>query len=233
LKRLILSAFAPVGSVVAVRTTERQIVLTFDDGPDPVGTEQVLSALAACRSKATFFVLITRTRRYPTLLREVSAEGHEIGLHGLDHRPLTAFTYREAEARTLAAKSELEQTLDLPVRWYRPPYGRQTPATWFAVRQCGLEPVMWGPTLWDWRDIDQGARLEKARLGAAPGAIVLGHDSFAGPSDGAEPALEPVVDRYDLVRHVVSDYANLGLAATSLEQALKGGTPVRLASFHG
>ena len=66
-----------VGSVTEVRTPSSQIVLTYDDGPDPAGTDRILEALARHDATATFFVLVTRARRYGSLLAEVVSAGHE------------------------------------------------------------------------------------------------------------------------------------------------------------
>jgi peptidoglycan/xylan/chitin deacetylase (PgdA/CDA1 family) len=235
LKHALRRAGAPVGSVEAVRTAEPEIVLTFDDGPDPVGTPAVLDALAAHGATATFFVLLTRVRRHPDLLERVRREGHEIGLHGVDHQRLTRFSYAEVRSRTAAAAQELEGLTGVPLRWFRPPYGAQDPGTWLAVRRTGLVPVLWGPTTWDWRDVGQDERVRKAQEGARPGAVVLAHDAFAGPTDGVADdgrgSREPEVDRFDLVDRVLGAYAGSGLRARSLGDALRHGRLVRSARF--
>lgn len=235
LKRAVKAAVrehsAVVGSIVEVRTDAARIVLTFDDGPGPEGTEQVLGALADHEATATFFVLMTRVARYGSLLDEVLTAGHEIGLHGPDHQPLTTFRYGAAKARTAAAKAELEDRTGRVVRWFRPPYGRQTPATWRAVTSLGLTSVMWGPTIWDWRDVSQDERVWKAQQGAVPGAIVLGHDAFAGAVDGVPQHLVPQFDRGDLIRRVLTAYEGRGLAARSLGDVLANGVPFMAARF--
>lgn len=235
LRRALRRAGAPLGSVDAVRTREPEIVLTFDDGPDPVGTPAVLDALAAHGATATFFVLLTRARRHPDLVERVCREGHEIGLHGVDHQPLPRFPYAEARARTASAARELEALTGLPVRWFRPPYGAQTPLSWLATRRAGLVPVLWGPTTWDWRDVPQDDRVRKAQEGARAGAVVLGHDAFAGVADGAvddgQGLREPDVDRFDLVDRVLRAYAARGLRARSLGDTLRHGSLVRSARF--
>ncbi|MGI3784425.1 MAG: polysaccharide deacetylase family protein, partial [Janthinobacterium lividum] len=165
----------------------------------------------------------------------VRSAGHEIGLHGVDHQRLTRFSYAEVRARTAAAKVELEALTGEPVRWFRPPYGAQTPTTWAAVRRTGLVPVLWGPTTWDWRDLPQEDRVRKAREGAGPGAVVLAHDAFAGVGDGAvdegRGLVEPEVDRFDLVDRVLTAYAEDGLRGRSLGSALELGSLVRAARF--
>jgi peptidoglycan/xylan/chitin deacetylase (PgdA/CDA1 family) len=220
-----------VGSVIAVQTTLPQIVLTFDDGPDPVGTEAVISALAAHRATATFFVLMTRVRMYGSLLGNLLDAGHEIGLHGLDHQPLTSFNHAEAKRRTTDARAALEDHLGSEIRWFRPPYGRQTLRSWHAVTSSGLTPVMWGPTAWDWRDLPQRDRVWKAQQGAIRGAILLGHDAFANESDGASAQPAPVIDRRELVDQVLAAYADHGLNGVSLGTALEHGSAVMAARF--
>lgn len=219
------------GSVVAVRTSRPQVALTFDDGPEPGGTDRVLAALMDAGASATFFVLLTRVRRHGALFDEIVAAGHEIALHGIDHRALPELPPQEVRTALRDGRAELEDRCGTAVRWYRPPYGRQTPRTRWAVARAGMVPVLWGPTTWDWRDVPEERRLEKAVEGVRPGAVVLAHDGFAGAEDGAFDGPPPVLDRGRLIRQVLARYAEQGLGACSLGQALTAGTPVREARF--
>jgi peptidoglycan/xylan/chitin deacetylase (PgdA/CDA1 family) len=219
------------GSVVAVRTGRAQVVLTFDDGPEPGGTDRVLSALADAGATATFFVLLTRVRRHPGLFQDMLAAGHEIALHGVDHRALPDLPPAGLAALLRAGREELEDAAGRAVRWHRPPYGRQTLRTRRAVSRAGLVPVLWGPTTWDWKDVPQAERLDKAQQGVQPGAIVLAHDGFAGPDDGAFDGPPPVLDRGALIAGVLDGYAARGLRACSLGEALDAGSAVREARF--
>lgn len=222
-----------LGSAVAVRTEAPQVVLTFDDGPEPGGTDRVLSALSDAGAGATFFVLLTRVRKYGSLLDEVIAAGHEVALHGIDHRALPTLPPAEVARLVRAGRAELEDAAGRQVRWYRPPYGRQTVRNWHAVTAAGMLPVLWGPTTWDWRNVPDAERLDKAQQGVGPGAIVLAHDGFAGPEDGACDGPPPVLDRGDLVSAVLDGYAARGLRACSLEHALTDGALVRETWFPG
>jgi peptidoglycan/xylan/chitin deacetylase (PgdA/CDA1 family) len=221
----------PIGSVVAVRTTRPHVVVTFDDGPEAGGTDRVLAALAERGATATFFVLLSKVRRHGGLLDEVIAAGHEIGLHGVDHRALPEFRTAEIIQRTRAGKAELEDRTGEVVRWFRPPYGRQTPRTWGAVTAAGLLPVMWGPSTWDWKEATHEERLASAIRGAAPGVILLAHDGFPGPGDGVDDGPAPVLDRGLLMGRVLDAYAERGLHARSLRDALAEGELVRVARF--
>jgi peptidoglycan/xylan/chitin deacetylase (PgdA/CDA1 family) len=231
-KRIVDGRTSWIGSVLSVDTRLPQIVLTFDDGPDPVGTEAILRVLQSCNSRATFFVLLSRVRRYPTLLHEVVDAGHEVALHGLDHRRHAQFSYSDMRSRTLGAKNELEDTIGRYVRWFRPPYGSQTVRTWKAVNDIALTTVLWGPASFDWVDMPQHERVEKAQEHAAPGAILLCHDAFAGVADGAPPEPAPVLDRGDLIERILDRYADSGLTGCSLGDALEHGRTVRAARFH-
>jgi peptidoglycan/xylan/chitin deacetylase (PgdA/CDA1 family) len=222
-----------LGSAVEVRTTAPHVVLTFDDGPEPGGTDRVLSALADAGASATFFVLITRVRRYPALLDEVVAAGHEVALHGTDHRALPTLPPGDVARLVRDGRSELEDAVGAPIRWFRPPYGRQTMRNWRAVVDAGLLPVLWGPTTWDWRDVSPEERLAKAMTGVTRGSIVLAHDGFAGPDDGACDGPPPRLDRGGLVRAVLDGYAERGFSARSLGAALDAGSLVRETWFHG
>jgi peptidoglycan/xylan/chitin deacetylase (PgdA/CDA1 family) len=221
------------GSAVAVRTDEPDVVLTFDDGPEPGGTDRILQALERAGSTATFFVLLTRVRKYRSLLDEVVAAGHEVALHGVDHRALPTLPPDEVAGLLRGGRAELEDAAGRPVRWYRPPYGRQTVRNWRAVTAAGMVPVLWGPTTWDWKDVAHEERLHKAQQDIRPGAIVLAHDGFAGAEDGACDGPPPVLDRGELISSVLEHYAGRGLRSRSLELALDRGSLVRESWFPG
>lgn len=231
LKPLIRRHSAMVGSIVAVRTEQPHVVLSYDDGPEPGGTEQVLQALAERGWTATFFVLVSRARLYPHLLDQTVAAGHEIALHGLTHERLTTLPPAEVLRRCRDGKHELEDLVGRPVRWLRPPYGRQSPATWAAVRRAGMDAVVWGPTSWDSRTATTEERLAKALTGLRAGDILLGHDGFADARDGIDDGPPPLVNRYALGRELLAGIAAKGLEGVSLEVALASGTPFRAAWF--
>lgn len=220
-----------VGSVVAVDTVIPNIVLTYDDGPEPGGTDSILKVLDERQLSATFFVLLSRARRHPGLLAEVADAGHEIALHGLDHKRLTGFSFGEVEQRTRDGRAELEDRIGRRVDWVRPPYGRQTLSSWCAVRSAGLTPVMWGATSWDSREASQSDRIRKAMAGAAPGAILLSHDGHAGPADGVDDGPSPSLNRGELTARILDACRDRGLGAWALRDSLLHGTTVRAAWF--
>lgn len=218
-------------SVVGVETSRPEIVLTFDDGPTPGTTEKILQVLRDHDSTATFFVLSNRATRHPGLLAEVVDAGHEVAVHGPDHRRLTLFTTREVHERTRAARQAIEDLTGHRMRWFRPPYGAQGIRAWRGIRQAGLESVLWGPTFNDWRDLDPTERLRLALDDTRPGSIVLAHDGYAGPCDGVDDGPEPSLDRAAFLHEFLEATSARGLAGVSLSTAVSGGSPAR-ASWH-
>lgn len=222
-----------LGTAWRVRTDAPQIALTFDDGPVRAVTPRILDVLSETDAHATFFVLMTRASPDPGLVRDLQAAGQEIGLHGPDHRSLRRFTAPQVRERTRRAREELEEITATPVRWFRPPYGAQSPAGWAAVRSLGLEPVLWSATTWDWKNVPQAERVDKALSGCSAGSILLAHDGFADRVDGVDDGPQPEVDKPDLLARVLVGLDERGLRATSVSDLLDTGRFDRRMSFSG
>lgn len=223
----------PLGSVVAVDTEAAEFVLTYDDGPEPGATDAILAVLEEHGATATFFMLLTRVRSNPGLVRAVVESGHEIALHGVDHRSIARMGFREVQRRTADARAELEDAAGATVRWFRPPYGAQSLTSFRAVRSTGLMPVLWGATSWDSREATLDERRARSVRGADRGTILLCHDAFAGFADGGRRDDGPTVDRAELARVILLAYRERGLTAKSLGDAAASGRMVRGMWFGG
>ncbi|WP_207919581.1 polysaccharide deacetylase family protein [Micromonospora sp. KC207] len=163
-----------------------RIALTFDDGPDPESTPRFLDVLAEHRVRATFFVLGTMLVRSPWLAADLVAAGHEVAVHGWEHRNLLArgplATYRDL-ARTRAL---VEATTGLAPRFFRPPYGVLTGPALLASARLGLAPVLW--TRWgrDWRaTATPDSVFGTVTAGLDGGDTVLLHDADCAAAPGA------------------------------------------------
>jgi peptidoglycan/xylan/chitin deacetylase (PgdA/CDA1 family) len=225
---------APVGSVAGARPTGRRpalVGLTFDDGPDPDVTPAVLDVLAEAGTRATFFVLVDRANRHPALVRRVVDEGHEIGLHGPDHRRLTTLSAREVRSGLVAAKARLEHLAGTPVHWFRPPFGSQSIATYVAARRAGLMPVVWTAEGEDWVERPATEVADRVVERLRPGGIVLLHDGLAG--DPREPeGPDPLHDvRGEIVDEVIDRLAAHGMRGTTIGDLVGSGRRRRSAWF--
>lgn len=219
-----------LGSVTRVQTTRGDVVLTFDDGPHPSDTPAILDVLARHDARVVFFVLLTRTRRHPELIARLLAEGHEVGLHGADHRRLTGRRPSDVLRELTAAASELAEVTGRPVTWFRPPHGAQSPLTQLAARRAGLTTVLWSDTIWDWKDVPDEARVAKA-LQAVPGSIILAHDGRADADDLATEISTVELDKAALTDRVLDGLAARGLRSITLTDALAAGTADLRVSF--
>lgn len=163
-----------------------RVALTFDDGPHPETTPPVLDALAAAGARATFFVLGRAAALAPHLVRRIASEGHSVGIHGWDHRPLTLSGPGRLRADICRARDAAEDATGAPVRWFRPPYGYRGPAMRRAVRAAGLIPVGWRFAARDWAAATGDDVCDRVLSAIRPRDIVLLHD--AGP--GARRTIE-------------------------------------------
>ncbi len=202
------------------------VIMSYDDGPHPEETVGILDALEECGAHATFFVLISRARRAPWLLREIVERGHELALHGQDHVRLSLLPPDAIASRLVAARSRLEEMAGQRIRWFRPPYGDQTLHSWRATIQADLVPVMWTAEALDWVDVPQERRVASASLIREPGGIILCHDCFPDSIDGVtDRRPPPAFDRGELARAILSNYRGRGLSATTLGDAMARGRP--------
>jgi peptidoglycan/xylan/chitin deacetylase (PgdA/CDA1 family) len=107
----------------------RTVALTFDDGPDPRWTPQILNVLRREQVPATFFVVGSRVAEHGGLVRRTLAEGHEIGSHTYTHENLSTLPAWRARLELLLSQLALAGSAGLNTSLFRPPYGRATRVT--------------------------------------------------------------------------------------------------------
>lgn len=218
--------FGPLPPATSASVDPPPVLLTFDDGPDPVWTVRALDVLRWKGARAIFCVTGAHAQMFPALVRRVATEGHTLCVHSWSHRHLT--TLPPAEQR-----AEVDRTLTLlvslvgsgPVRFWRAPYGQSTSALDAYAESRGLIPLGWNAQGSDWAASITPAVVEGLvespvnGLGAVPLtqhattsrtppgiAVVLLHDG-RGESTTAVPAdrwpgmavLVSLLDRYRIV----------------------------------
>lgn len=203
------------------------IALTFDDGPDPHATPAFLDALAAAQVRATFFMLGRMLASAPGLAGELVAAGHELAVHGWDHRCLITRS-PAANYRQLARARDFIGTLTgYPPRWYRPPYGILTASALAAASKLRLTPVLW--TSWG-RDWESSATAESilrtVRRTLRGGGTILLHDadhaSVPGSWRRTLAALPPLIDRIRAEGLAVGSLGEHGLVSPGLRLSSSG-----------
>ena len=159
------------------RSGSNRLCLTFDDGPSPGFTDQVLEILVAARVPAAFFVIGVNVRRNPDLLRQVHAAGHAIGNHSYDHHHFGMMRGRrywiDQLRRTDDAVAEI--TGQRPVL-FRPPMGFKTPLIMSAMRHCGHRLVTWSVRGLDGVATSPERLCQRITARTRPGDILTLHD---------------------------------------------------------
>jgi peptidoglycan-N-acetylglucosamine deacetylase len=164
-----------------------EVALTFDDGPHPETTRRVLETLSAVSAKATFFVLGEKAERYPDVVREIVAAGHEVALHGYSHdRAYSLRSVRRLRGDIERGVAALAACGAVPAL-FRPPIGLISHTVALAAESAGLRLAGHSTRGLDGREgADPAAVLRRVTTGLVDGAVLLLHD--AAEREGHEPA---------------------------------------------
>jgi peptidoglycan/xylan/chitin deacetylase (PgdA/CDA1 family) len=170
------------------------VALTFDDGPWPHTTAQILTILAQRQAPATFFVVGRQVQRYPDLVRQELAAGMAIGSHSYRHpQPFDRLPAARIRDEIARGRRSL-QPLGIHPVGFRPPGGAASPAVTAAAQQVGDRTVLWSVDPADWQPGVTANQLVPRVLAAArPGAIVLLHDG-GGNRSATVAALPAIID---------------------------------------
>lgn len=154
------------------------VAITFDDGPHPQGTPQVLEILREADAPATFFLAGEQVARRPALAAEIVAAGHRVELHCHRHRNQLRLTPRQLLEDADRAKATIEEAGGQEIADYRPPYGIFSYAGLRAVRRRGWRPLLWSQWGRDWaRRASAQSITRRCTDSARAGDILLLHDA--------------------------------------------------------
>lgn len=187
-----LIVLGPEKAIKKIPTNHKIIALTFDDGPHPSTTGELLAVLDRNQVKATFFVLGANAQKYPQLLAAIAACGHELASHSYTHRIPSRLPPQELLSEVKAAESVIMSVAPRP-ELFRPPGGGYNDAIVGLLRENGYTTVLWSidPRDWERRSAAQTAGFVTAK--AEPGAIVLLHEGECAANTPA--AVETIISR--------------------------------------
>jgi peptidoglycan-N-acetylglucosamine deacetylase len=163
-----------VGCVWDIKTTEKIIYLSFDDGPHPTITPFVLGQLKKYNAKATFFCIGDNVKKFPEIFNQVIADGHAIGNHTMHHINGWKSTDEVYLGDIEAAGKYINTTL------FRPPYGRikNSQIRRLKTSNPALKTIMWSVLAGDWvATLSPQKCFEQIKNKIYPGCIVVFHDS--------------------------------------------------------
>ena len=159
-------------------TRRRQIALTFDDGPHPVYTLQLLDVLRRTHTPATFFVVGELVQKNPGLVRLEVAEGNEVGDHTFDHVNLTVVPPELVAYELSACDAALKKATGAPVRFFRPPGGEYNGEVLRQAASQGYITALWTDDPGDFMKPTAQVILQRTVAHLGNGAIILLHDGI-------------------------------------------------------
>jgi len=167
--------------------SENKIALTFDDGPDPRFTPEILDVLNQYQVPATFFLLGARAEANPDLTLRIANEGHVIGNHTFWHPDLVEegevdVLVREVERTELA----LEALINYRTTLFRPPYGFLYEELVEELDRLDYSVIGWSVDAFDWQEISPQEIIDNVQSMIHPGAIILMHDGTDAEGDQTE-----------------------------------------------
>lgn len=186
-------------------TGSRRVALTFDDGPHPHHTAQVLALLRQHRVKAVFCLVGTEVRRYPQLVAQIAREGHTLCNHSWHHE-LELGKWPAAKIRDNLERTSLEIRRAVPnarIPYFRQPGGLWTPAVVKAAREQRMTPLDWTVDPADWKKPPAKAITSRVIAQAKPGSVVLLHDAGgdrAGTVTACRTIIPTLKQRFGLVQ---------------------------------
>ena len=169
----------------------KTIALTFDDGPHPQYTPQLLKILDRYQIKASFFWLGVCVERNPHIAQQIYSRGHWIGLHGYQHHNFPFLSPTELKQSLEKTQTAIYNACKLPpekIRDIRPPNGLFTPRTLQLFHQWNYRPVMWSVVPEDWVRPGITKVVNRVMETSQNGSLIVLHDGAYGGQDVAETA---------------------------------------------
>ena len=158
--------------------SRREIALTFDDGPHPRDTPQVLDILAKHNIHATFFLIGQNIERYPQLVKEIHQNGHQLALHCYRHLPFPLehpSSLRKGLDHTRGLMADICGISQEAIRYVRPPYGCFTTRTLSLLNSWGYHLVIWNSIPLHWIQPVHWT-IEQIIHEVRPGSVIVLHD---------------------------------------------------------
>ena len=163
---------AGAGAGAGIKPT---VALTFDDGPDPVCTPELLDGLKERDVRATFFLLGQSVEENEAVVKRMKEEGHLIGNHTYSHVELTKLSPEEAQEEVVRTSSEIYKAAGVYTAFVRPPFGEWPDGLEFQVTMI---PVKWTVDSRDWYTRNTPVIVKDVLNAVEPGDIILMHDCY-------------------------------------------------------
>lgn len=153
-----------------------EIALTFDDGPNPVYTSQILAILQTYNVKATFFDVGYLVKDYPNIVRQEFLQGHSIGNHSWSHPELTRLSATGIFSQLVSTSDAIQSVVGTRPTIFRPPYGSFNRIVLSQATRLNLSTIIWNNEAHDWAAPGVNVIARRILNLARDGGIILLHD---------------------------------------------------------
>jgi peptidoglycan-N-acetylglucosamine deacetylase len=154
------------------------VALTFDDGPNPIFTPQILAILKKNNIKATFFVVGVNAEKYPELIKQIYAEGHVIGSHSQTHPMLTKIADKNLQTEITEPSEIIFKIIGIKPKCLRYPYGASNTHVRSEIRAQGLIPLPMGFNSFDYDRPGAQKIIDWVLKNSYSKQVILMHDGF-------------------------------------------------------
>ena len=178
--------------VYSVERDDGRIAISFDAAWGGDKTEKILDILDEYGVKTTFFLVDTWTQKYPELVKEIHARGHEIGNHSTTHPQMSKLSADQIRKELSGMSARLESVIGERPALFRPPFGDYSNQVILTARAEGYVPVQWSVDSLDWKNRGAQDVIRRATSGVHSGDIVLFHNDAKDILD----ALPTILKRY-------------------------------------
>ncbi|WP_226670946.1 polysaccharide deacetylase family protein [Metabacillus litoralis] len=194
-----------------IPTANKLVAFTFDDGPNPIYTTQILDIFKKANGKATFFMIGESINKYPEIVKKAIDQGHEIGNHTNTHPKLSQLSSAECLMEIELNEKSIEEIVGEKPVVFRPPYFDYNEETISIIMQKEYSAIIGALNIEakDWEQPGVDHILEKSRECVRNGSILLFHDGFGDRSQTVEA-----------VRILVSELISQGYQLVTVSELL-------------
>jgi len=175
---------------------QKQVALTFDDGPDTLYTPQILEILEDKGVPATFFVVGQQVEKHPEMMKKIINEGHAFGNHSFTHPLFPNIQSSDVNNELQQTQEIISKTVGRQSDLFRSPFGALTRADEELVHRIGFRTIMWSVDTMDWSGLSGDEIYSTVVNEITPGGIVLQHNIDWNPENlkGTVEALPKIID---------------------------------------
>lgn len=156
----------------------KTVALTFDDGPSPIYTPQILAILKKYNIKATFFMVGENAKMYPEIVKAVYADGHHVNSHSMTHPMLTKISAKSLQYEVATPYKVLYQIINVHPKCLRYPFGASNARVRQVIRDEGMLPVSMGFNSFDYDRPGTQKIIDWVLKNAYSQQVILLHDGY-------------------------------------------------------